>query len=631
MLNKPRNHHRIPHIMKMGKIVSNPTNIMVFDTETKSEPIPDDPLVSRQTLWFGFATHFRLIDGRLMRRTKCRFTTPSAFWEYLESKLDKDKPLRVYAHNINFDFTIVDGWEAITNRGFETSYAVLEPSPFILSLRHDRGKVEFIDTFNYWKSSLEEMGKSIGLDKLPFPPEDATREQWDEYCYRDVEVLVRMLTNLMEYLRSNELGSLGVSAASLAFSVFKTSFMKHEIFLHDRNKALQLERFCYHGGLVNNWVIGKPPKVKVYWLDVNSLYPSTMLNDLPVKMVRDVTNVDRNGLVQAMGKDKACAWVLLEDRLNTYPKKIDGRLCEVKGRCEVYLCGKELDEAIQRKAVKHCVYASIYETAPIFKEFVEYFWEERKKAKAKGDTVQNILAKLIMNSLYGRFSMHGRRYVEWNADYLEEIYREAGREMPQEYKKRGFQPAVTQVCESWRPAGLGHNVKLRYVNGKLEMELSTGEHASSFCAISSFVTSYARSYLRELIAIAGQDQVYYCDTDSIFCSRVGYQRLLQAGTINPDELGKLKLEGVSEHAIFRGPKDYEFGEAVKRKGIKKRAKQLTENCFEQDQFEGIKSVLARGGSCYIDVRRTVKTLARTYTKGTVKSNGRVEPFVLNDW
>lgn len=617
--------------MKAGRIVSNPTSILVFDTETKGEKQFDNANVERQTLQFGFATHFRLVEGHKTRQTKCRFTTPAQFWEYLESKLTHDRPLHVYAHNIAFDFTIVDGWEQIELRGYETSYAVLEPSPFILMLKHAKGKVVLIDTFNYWKSSLADMGSSIGFDKLEFPGEKASKEDWDTYCWRDVEILVKMLTNLMDYLQSNSLGSLGVSAASLAFSVFKTSFMKHEIFLHDRNKALQLERACYHGGLVNNWIIGTPPKGMIYWLDVNSLYPYVMKNLLPTKLVKDMTNATPFQFTTEMACNKGAAWVLLEDRENTYPKKIEGRLCEVKGRVETYLCGQELEDALTRKAVKHIVYGCIYETASIFDEFVDYFWKVRLDAKKNNNPVQNLLAKLIMNSLYGRFSMHGRRYVEFSADSLEEIYKEAGKEMPDAYRIKDYKPSIMSVCESWRPYGLPHNVKLRYVNGKLEMELSTGEHAQSFCAISSFVTSYARTYLRKLIGICGMDQVYYCDTDSLFTSKRGYERLLQKGLIDPNKLGSLKLEGKSEHALFYGPKDYEFGEQIKRKGIKKRNEQLGPATFRQDQFEGIKSILARGGEAFIDVRKITKTLSRKYTKGVVSAKGKVTPYILSDW
>lgn len=626
-----KNNHRHPHEMKPVKSISIPTNMLFVDTETRTETIRGKPDTTRQKLWFGFATHFRL-EGRVRtRETKLRFEKASTFWDYLESKISPDRPLYVFAHNAAFDMTILDLWDTITERGYEVGYAVLESTPFIVQLNIDRSRVLIIDTYNYWKQSLEELGMSIGYAKLPMPDKGASKEDWDTYCYRDVEVLREVVLGLCNYLNDNELGSFSVSAASMAFSVYKTSFLHTGILLHDRHKALMLERSCYQGGLVNNFVVGKPKAKTIFHLDVNSLYPSCMTGPLPCKFVGDVSNIKPRDFLTKLGDNEACAWVLLESRKNTYPKRVGSRLCEVMGRVECYLCGIELRKAMECGDVKHIVYASIYETAPIFQSYVAYFWNERVKAKREGNAVNNIFAKLLMNSLYGRFAMRGRTYVSWLIDVLRDAYHEEGKEVPAAYLKKGWMPPNICNAGKWRPLGLSHSLSLRYVKGELEVELSTGEHTQSFVAVSAFITSLARHKLRSLIDIAGKDQVYYCDTDSLFCSEIAYARLKAAGEVDSEELGKLKLEGSAKHAVFYGPKDYEFGDKITLKGIKKRATKISENTYEQDQFEGIKSVLARGGAAYIDVKRLRKTLSRKYSKGTVGSSGRVTPFVLSDW
>jgi len=127
----------------------------------------------------------------------------------------------------------------------------------------------------------------------------------------------------------------------------------------------------------------------------------------------------------------------------------------------------------------------------------------------------------------------------------------------------------------------------------------------SFIAISSFVTSYCRTYLIDLKEKSenhqefsikktpGDIDVYYCDTDSLFLSKNGFERLKALGFIG-EELGQLKNElGQDEFGnekygtgIFYAPKDYVFNDEIKCKGIKKNAIRLPERIV--DLMEEIK-------------------------------------------
>lgn len=623
--------HRTPHIMKKTKTVSIPSNLLFFDTETNQEVSPDDPNTQRNTLWFGYALAYRMEDNKKTRASKVRFNNVDTFWKFVVSRLDKNRPLYVFAHNLCFDYTIMDGWEVHEDYGFTTSYAVLESTPFILQLSHENGKAILVDTFNYWKTSLADIGASIGYPKGIMPETKEDTKAWNEYCYRDVEVLSEMVSRLMQYLKDTQLGSFGVSAPAIAFNIFKTSFMNHDIYLHDRPRVLKLERDAYYGGLVNNFYVGKIANKKTYWVDVNSLYPYVMKLPLPTKMIGNVTDCQPSELLTHLDEVEGIAEVLLESKDDPYPRRYNGRLCETVGRVATYLAGPELRRGLEKGHIKHVRHASLYEVDTIFSDFVDHFWNERCITKAKGDTVGNLFAKLIMNSLYGRFGMKGRHYEPYSLDYLTELYAEEGKEVPKCYKVKGFQPPISALSNTWRPMGLRASVKLRYLDGMLEVERSTGEHAQSFVAISAFVTAYAREYLRELIAIAGRHEVHYCDTDSLFTTERGYQRLVAKRLINPNELGKLKLEGIADSCTFNGPKDYIFGGIIKRKGIRKNAKQLSDKIFEQDQFEGIKSIMKRGCKPFIDVRKVNKRLAREYSKGRVTTSGRVEYFRMSDW
>jgi hypothetical protein len=136
-------------------------------------------------------------------------------------------------------------------------------------------------------------------------------------------------------------------------------------------------------------------------------------------------------------------------------------------------------------------------------------------------------------------------------------------------------------------------------------EVAVGEHESrdSCPAIAACVTSYARVLLREYQSIAGDSNWYYSDTDSIWTNLLGYQRLMSAGHIKQDTLGKLSLKRVHDYLIVHGPKDYETPAGVTLKGVKPTLVQTPEGYvkqyvrtadggYVQKEFPGIRAQLS---------------------------------------
>jgi hypothetical protein len=531
---------------------------------------------------------------------------------------------------VAFDLTIVDLWHQSDLRGISFGYVVLEDPPIMISARWKDCSIVFLDTFNFWKCKVSDMGKSLGIEKLEIPSPKATIKKWYEYCLRDVEIIGNQVMSLLDFLTEHDLGTFGISAPSCAMHVFKKSFMKHEIFCHDRERVLQLERNSYYGGLVNNFYIGSSKTQELFYVDVNSLYPAMMLKPLPCKLIDDYKFPPLTKLKELGSNIGGCAHVKIKTNKRTYPKRYNGRLCEITGNFDTYLCGQELVDAYRIGDIALCYHLSLYELQPIFKEFVEWFWKKRAEYKAKGDTVKEQTMKLFLNSLYGKFGMKGYEWVDWSKNAIEQYYLIHGVYCPDEYLTDDCIPLLSQFTTDYQFKGIPHKTPLRYLGGTLQIKFPTGEHSESFCAIAGFVTSYARSRLRELISIAGHGQTFYCDTDSLFVTNDGYSNLLQAKEVEAQTLGKLKLEKQSREWSFHGPKDYVFGSLVKLKGIRANAKRINGNTWQQLQFEGLKSVLKRGGDPFIEIRTIQKTNKRIINKGVLNHDGWVSPIILHE-
>jgi len=214
------------------------------------------------------------------------------------------------------------------------------------------------------------------------------------------------------------------------------------------------------------------------------------------------------------------------------------------------------------------------------------------------------LVRLLLNSLYGKFGQRSDNVLD-EKQLLEEGYT--------------IERYYDELEACW------YKIITIGTLQKVVKERSV-EAFHSFPAISAHVTDYARLYLWELMNVAGLDNVYYTDTDSLYTNHAGYVKLKPY--IDKIELGKLKLEAKVNYFKIYGPKDYILGNKVVLKGIPKSAKKLSETVYECDLFPGLKRDLQKGMGEYYCIEKRTKHLQREYNKGVVLPDGKVIPFSL---
>lgn len=617
---------RIPHIMKTQLKTTCPSNLLFFDTETTAKRINKELKEEFHYLWFGFANAFRLEDGNKTREQWLRFTDNSQFWKFVDSRLDKNRPLYLFAHKLSFDLTIVDFWNEAMKQDWYIDFFVLDDPPMIVGVTTPKGKMYFIDTLNYWRMPLAVLGESLKFPKLSMPEKRSSKKVWDKYCKQDVAILAKAVTGLMDFLRENELGSFGLTAPSIAMNTYKRRFMSKQLFIHDRYNICEIERESYYGGMVECFFIGNVRNQTIYNYDVNSLYPYVMLNEFPVKIKGDTKDIGIKMAGHLMEEYACVATVTLNTNDETYPKRVDHKLCMVRGHFQTAICGPELRRAFNNRHIQRIHHFVWYEKARIFDEYVKYFWEARKQFKAEGNEMYDTFCKLMMNSLYGKFAQRSYQWMDYTPQVLRSLYQHFNLEFPKRYENKDIKPSVEWGTEKVTLLGFDFPISFRKYHNKIQICFPLSEHPESFPLISAYVTSYGREYLRKLIKDAGPRNTYYCDTDSLFVNAKGKKLLELNGHIQPKLLGGLKLVGESNNTTFYCPKDYLFADKETRKGIKKNATDLGNNTFEMLQFEGIKSVLNRTPEPFIKISTVTKTNARKYTKGEVQADGWTTPF-----
>ena len=110
-----------------------------------------------------------------------------------------------------------------------------------------------------------------------------------------------------------------------------------------------------------------------------------------------------------------------------------------------------------------------------------------------------------------------------------------------------------------------------------------GLDRASICSIAGYITSKARAYLWQAMAMVLDvgGQLYMTDTDSIVTDKE-----LPPSEVSPTELGKWKLEKITPglECYFTAPKHYRMGEEYHIKGIRNPNAGDNETGWEQVVF-----------------------------------------------
>ena len=591
---------RHPHYLKLNNSSEYPRHCIWFDTETTPVQIAPDTI--KHVLKFGWACYRRRARGHKWSKPHWyRFTTLDQFWLWVTEHVGKKEAITMFAHNGSFDLPVLDAFNWLQDDEWQLKNAVIDSPPIILKWAKEGRSIKFIDTLNIWRMSLKAIGESINLPKLDMPEGWDDEKLSDEYCIRDVEIIMHAVLKWFDFLREHDLGGFAPTLASQAVRAYRHRFMKHKILIDDNEDALTMARDAYHGGRTECFFIGET-KTKLYQLDVNSMYPDIMSKCLmPTVLIgvfKRVKHLELHKLI------KTCS-VIAEVRLKTnepaYSQYKDGKLIFPIGEFDATLSTPEVQYALDNGHIKSIDKVAIYQQEVIFKDYVEYLYNIRQEYKKAGNTSSSNMAKIMMNSLYGKFGQRGRVYetIENNDEHTIRTWTEIDADTKQVIQYRQFAGMVQQLTEE-------------------------PESRDSHPAIAAHVTAFARMAMWETYKKAGLENCYYSDTDCVVVNQKGYVNL--ESLIDEHQLGKLKLEKTISFAAIRGAKDYRFDDTERIKGVRKSATWLDTNRVQQEQWAGLRGLMQKGDLTAPTTKTVIKNLKREYTKGNVQRNGRVEPY-----
>lgn len=552
------------HVLKPNAGSRVPLRMIWVDCEAANEHGVGGPGQQRLTFgWANYQSYSHAESPTPEHDEWCRFTTPESFWNWVDSKSEPGNTTWVLAHNWNYDAGILNTSKILPALGWELGKYINGKPPLIVRWRKGSGVVSderegrtkdraagllMVDTLNYFAGTAASLGASVGLAKLPMPKPEASREEWDTYCKRDVEVIRAAFLALRALVRCADLGTMQPTLASQALTAYRHRYMPTQILIHDHQKALELEREAYHGGRTEAFWRGRVTE-HLYKLDVNSMYPAIMQGaELPhwfEHYYEGGWEVHHEAWLLALEEKSIVARCKIDTDQPCYGLVRDGKLIFPVGQFETTLCTPEIKYALAHGHLKWVGEFAVYRKAVLFRDFVDYFHAKRQEYRAAGNLAFTYMCKILMNSLYGKFGQSGRRWEDTNQHYWP-------------YQEAGFSVDAK-----------GNNIQLRQRMGQTQILAREAESSNSFPLIAAEITALARLQVWELITTAGEQNVFYTDTDSLVVNGDGYNNL--AHLIDPIQLGRLKLEAEADDAEFLAPKHYNFDGKWTIKGVKANA------------------------------------------------------------
>ncbi len=524
-----------------------------------------------------FETTTKVDDCRVWAYAICEIGDPDNFQygnsldDFMEWCAYDRQNFKIYFHNLKFDGEFIIWW--LLDNGFEwvndkkdrhdKSFTTLitdmgawySIEVYFKCYKSRVNKVTFYDSLKILNFSVAQIAedfnlpiKKLELDyKSDRPKGHILTPHEVDYIRNDVEIMARALDYMF-----NDAGLTKMTIGSDALSDFKSRCKSFKQYFPELDLETDAEiRLSYKGGftyLCDNYLNAETGGGVTF--DVNSMYPAKMVQEyLPIGYPeRFEGKYEADPLYNLFVQQLTCSFdikpgfiptIQLKRNMsfmpNEYIKSTHGELVTLT------LASPDLELFFKHYDVDNIVYHGGFKFKSckgLFDEYINYWTEQKINAKKEGNGAKTRTAKLMLNSLYGKFGLNPRGAKK--APYI------------------GDDETVHQMM--------------------LEVE----ERKPIYIPVATFITAYARKYIIEsgqkmrewTLKNKGYDGMAYFDTDSMH-------------VIGIDE------DDVKELSKDLNIDDYELG-AWKLESKFVRAKYIRQKCYIEQGEDGVINVTVAG-------------------------------------
>ena len=596
-----------------------PTHIVCFDTET--EPTPISEYEDIHNLIVGVALYSRLNKKLLdVNNKECIFYDTDSFINFILENVPKRETVYIFAHNVAFDLMVLEIPTWFADRVKTLKPPIRNHMIMIWTVKYESRNLVFVNTANYVQKKLDDIGADLNVRKLDIDFKNTSLESLIDYCRQDCVIIKTLMLNYIKFIKDNNLGAFKTTIASQALTAYRHRFNNNLPYTHTVDKVLYAEKLAYKGGRTDCYKLGYYNSDTYYYLDINSMYPYVMSDDLlPKRFVNAIYNrvpQNFNNLVDYRYLIVDCTLKIdipflavsyKSDKMTVQNKSehlSENRLIFPVGNIREVLHHTEFMFALEHNFIQKINAIYIYEKSNVFSDYVEFFNNHKVKATMDNNDTQRLLAKIFLNSLYGKFAQQYR--------WFEQIA-----ENPEDYEQ------VEMIRSKYNDDEMS---TFKWQN-QLWANFKKGLVEHSIPALAGAVTAKARMLLFEYMLKTGRENTYYTDTDSIITNSLGLDNLRPY--LSKTELGKLSVDNIANEMKIIGCKHYHFGDNRVIKGVPKLATESGDNRYDYALFEGFGMWLRRGADRPPLVSRVSKQLLGLYDKGIINDDNTISPYEVH--
>lgn len=546
--------------LKPLRSMQSDSRIVVYDVESKDGDTQAPGFTRPFLIGFYDGLHYRAFTAsteNLTHSWKRRHNLPGGVVDrflnfILQPRWSKYK---IFAHNGGkFDHLFILKWLVARRDKYAFRIASVQGKIQKLDVwrRNDPQVVwSFHDSLSLVPLSLAEMGATFvsdgqQKDTLPLEtPESATR-LWQKYNRIDCEVLYTSIQAFCALVKKLG-GSVGITAPATSMKVFRSAYQREWISIHahlpdcDRTchgcVRYSCDRQCHgcaHEFVRKGYYGGRTELFEEYgfrisYFDINSSYPASMRDPMPIGDMEVIDNPTERELVSLargrVGFVEATVDIPKSCKIPPLPLRKDGKLIFPTGAFSGVWDWEELKLIYHgrvRGKIRSIGRTVWYEAKAIFRDMVADLYAYRDINRPDYDKGLAFIAKLLLNSLYGKFAMDPvRTGLELVASF-------------QDPPRDGWPIDGKFDCPIWECERI---CEAPYIVPQISAHITA--------------LSRIRLFLGMMEVVSKKGRVFYVDTDSIFCNVE-----LETGPL----LGQWKKEkpGIALEGHFVLPKLYQY-------------------------------------------------------------------------
>jgi hypothetical protein len=555
-----------------------PSRWVAFDTEARKERTANG---ERQTWRLACAIKWRTDLKTGDQHVAESFKTPEDLWQWVTEFCKPKTRTVVWAHNLGYDVRISQAMETLPKLGWHLDWCNLGSQVSTMTWRSDRGTLTFADLTSWLPMSLDAVGELVGITKMRMPTSNASFKAWREYCMNDVRILQRAVSEIIDFVRSEDLGNWQPTGAGMAFATWRHKFMEHKILVHDNMDAIVAERAAMHTGRAEAWRHGTLRGDIWTELDLRQAYVHIARDtQLPCKLKWHTGAITLRQYTDL--RNRFCVLVRCEVRtaVPVVPYHDGDRTVWPVGTFTTWLWDCELDMAMDCAESVTIRESFVYTREPLLRAWAGWVLDVQRRSKEDVPATVQRYVKHSGRTLIGRLALRTAQWAVWGANPNQEA-------------------GISYVVDS----ETGAVQRLMHVGDQTMIEEARIEGQDSLPQITGYIMAACRVRLWTAMAIAGTDNIAHVDTDSLLVNASGLARLYEAYGADFSETWQPKA--TYRTLTVYGPRNYRAGTERKAAGIPKQARETSANTFVGETWSSMAGDLAAGrqGSVTISERQ----------------------------